>query len=185
MKNLKKGSNFRIYLFLGFVFCLSGETTAAQTDINSFFKASTDYSSVVIERVLSADTFVIEGGKHIQLIGLQAPPAPKRKHVKQNEYGIIIEEVTPESSIEERALKFVKDLLGGKTVRLEFDVEHKSENSQTFAYAFLPDETFVNQEIVRQGYADLRIRPPNLKHEDALRQAYLEARAEKRGIHAE
>ncbi len=41
---------------------------------------------------------------------------------------------------------------------------------------------FLNAEILRQGFANLSIRPPNMKFAKELREAYREARAEKRGL---
>ena len=174
-----------LLLWLTLAFTVPLELSFAQNDFYSFFKATYDYRSVLIQKVVSADTFILENDKRIKLIGLQAPEPPKRKDVKRDTHGIIIEESNPESSIEERAFQFAKGYLEGKKIRLEFDIESKNEGSKTLAYAFLPDGSFVNQEILRQGYADLKIIPPNLKHADILRQAYREARAEKRGIHAE
>lgn len=37
-------------------------------------------------------------------------------------------------------------------VRLEFDAERKDRFGRTLAYVYLPDATFLNAEIVKQGY---------------------------------
>ena len=64
-----------------------------------------------------------------------------------------------------------------------FDSEKNSEDYKTLAYVFLlEDDTFVNAEILRQGFAFLSIRPPNMKYAKELREAYKEARAEQRGL---
>jgi endonuclease YncB( thermonuclease family) len=49
----------------------------------------------------------------------------------------------------------------------------------------LDNELFVNAEILRQGFAFLQIRPPNTKYSKELREAYTEARLEKRGLQGE
>ena len=39
-----------------------------------------------------------------------------------------------------------------KVVRLEFDAERKDRFGRTLAYVYLPDGTFLNAAIVKQGY---------------------------------
>ncbi len=180
MPNVKKD---KVQIILWAVSLLWGPLVFA-ADINPLFRSSYDYSLVRVQKVISADTFILENDERVKLIGLQALEPPRRKEVQRDKYGFIIEENTPESSLQDRAFQFAKDYLEGKKIRLEFDVDRKSEDYATLAYAFMGD-TFINAEILRQGYADLRIKPPNLKYTDALRRAYREARQEKRGLHAE
>jgi len=69
---------------------------------------------------------------------------------------------------------------------LEFDVERKSGDYKTLAYVFLAkDNIFVNAEILRQGYAYLQIIPPNTRYVELFKEAYREARLERRGLQAE
>ena len=78
------------------------------------------------------------------------------------------------------------DLLDQKRVRLEFDDDKKDDELNTLAYVFLKDEnTFINAEILRQGYAQLQVRPPNTKYKQELRSAYKEAREQFRGVHGQ
>jgi len=137
-----------------------------------------------VAKVLSADTILLDNDEKIRLIGLKAPKAPKPVDVERDEYGIVIEKVSLTKTLEERTFEFAKDLLEGKDVRLEFDVDKKDREFHTCAYVFLvEDNTFVNAEILRQGYSNLSLTPPNLKYQDELRAAYQEARKEHRGIH--
>ncbi|OGX38153.1 MAG: hypothetical protein A3C36_06500 [Omnitrophica WOR_2 bacterium RIFCSPHIGHO2_02_FULL_52_10] len=174
--------------------CLAALThnpACAQSNFDILFKSETQYADVVIEEILTTDTIVLkermgEKGEVIKLIGLQAPDAPRKRKadIKRNELGMVIKgPVTPETPLEETAFEFVRNMLVGRHVRIEFDVEKKDEDFQTFAYVFRKDDgTFVNAEILRQGFAYLQIRPPNIKYADELRQAYKEAREEKRGL---
>ncbi len=52
------------------------------------------------------------------------------------------------------------------------------------AYVYLEDGTFVNAELVRQGYAQLLTIPPNVKHADLFVQLQKEAREAGRGLWA-
>jgi len=163
----------------------------SQSNIDFFFKNSAQYKDVVVKEIRSTNTFVLqekvgEKGEVIKLIGLSAPDAPKKKteDIKRDQFGFTIkEEVSPFTTIEESAMEYVKELVEGQHVRLEFDAEKNSEDFITLAYIFLlKDDTFVNAEILRQGFANLHIRPPNTKYASQLREAYKEARAEKRGL---
>jgi len=81
-----------------------------------------------------------------------------------------------------RAYEFTKKLVEGKRVSLEFDVERYDKYKRLLAYVYLKDGTFVNAEIVKQGYASLMTIPPNAKYSNLLLKLYQEARANKRGL---
>jgi len=185
-----------IYVSLILIFMIShffGGKSMAQTNFDLLFGAAKDYQDVVIKKVLSVDTFLLESKERIRLIGIRGPELPlkkKQEREQQGEMGFIMErgyqEVSPVDSIETIALDYTKQLLENKHVRLEFDVLRKSDDHRTLAYVYLnEDDTFVNAEILRQGYANLSIQPPNTKHAEKLREAYKEAREERRGLQGE
>lgn len=181
-------------IFIVFFFVFYSGSAFSQSDFDLFLKNSGQYQDVIIDRILSVDTLVLkealgEKGEVIRLIGLQAPTTPKSKTKKidRDEHGFTKKEpVSPMTPIEEKAFEFVQELLEGKHVRLEFDSDKKGEKYATLAYVFLNENgTFVNTEILRHGFAHLRIRPPNTKYAKELREAYKEARREKRGLQGE
>jgi micrococcal nuclease len=143
------------------------------------------YEDVIVQEVLKADTLVLQNERkeRVKLIGLRAPEAPKKKKMDERDTNAPPKPVDPFNSIEEQALEFAKELLEGRHVRLEFDVERNNEDHAAWAYVFLlKDNTFVNAEILRQGFARLSVHPPNTKYADGLRAAYKEAQTEKRGL---
>jgi len=167
---------------------------SSETNLDFFFKDTAQYQDVIVDEIRSTDTILLrenvgEKREILKLIGLRAPEAPKRKKVDldRDQYGFVNKkEVSPLTPIEEQAYDFVKELLEGQHVRIEFDSDKKAENHATYAYVFLLDDnTFVNTEILRQGFAHLQIRPPNTKYAKQLREAYKEARSEKRGLQGE
>ena len=90
----------------------------------------------------------------------------------------------PVEPIEKIALDFVRGLLEGKRVYMKFDASKISDDHKTLAYVYLmEDDTFVNETILKAGFAKLSIQPPNTKFSKTLRDAYREAREERRGIH--
>lgn len=162
-----------------------------ESNFDFFFKNDARYRDVIVDEVLSADTLRLRGeigdkGEVIKLIGLRAPKPPKKRTVdiERDDLGMAIKKpATPMTSIEEKAFEFVRELLEGQHVRLEFDAEKMGETGETLSYVFLAgNNLFVNAEIVRQGFAHLSIRPPNTKYDDELREAYKEARDEQRGL---
>jgi len=175
----------------------------AETNIDFFFKTDSQYQDVVVQKVINTHLIQLQGKtnvtvegleERIRLIGLRSPeiirePVEKTQHpeiIKRNDLGMTTERedtVNPVTPLNEKALEYTKELLEGKRVRLEFDSTKKDEKFQTLAYVFLlEDNTFVNAEIIRQGYANLQISPPNTKYAKELRAAYKEARQEKRGL---
>ena len=174
-------------------YCLSFHVCNAQeSNFNIAFNDPLKYSDVIVQEVESVDTIIIDNylqrGEKIKLIGLKAPEPPKKKTpVERDKYGFAIEgPIDPETSVEEQAFDFVKDILKGQHVRLEFDTSKTGSAHKTLAYVYLlKDNTFVNAKILEEGYADLQIEQPNTKYVDQLRRAYQKKKKEKRGIHSD
>ncbi len=74
----------------------------------------------------------------------------------------------------------------GKQVRLEYDAETATHDryGRTLAYVYLPDESLLNLEIIRQGYGHAYTRFPFSRMEE-FREAEREAREAQRGLWAE
>lgn len=180
LPTFKKAQSLIFFLFL-----LIPQSSSADLNDDNLFPNTTAYQKIKVGRVLSADTIELENGERIRLIGLKAPKPPKKEKVKKDEFGFVIEDVDPWTTLDEEAFIFARRLLEGQYVRLEFDTERRNERA-SLAYVFLiKDDLFANTEILRQGFADLQITPPNLKYADKLREAYREAKKEQRGLQAQ
>lgn len=83
-----------------------------------------------------------------------------------------------------KALKFNRDIVMGKTVRLEFDFQKKNKYGHLLSYVYC-GEIFVNGEIIRQGYGTISIVSPNTKYAEQLLKLENDARIAKRGIWTE
>ena len=182
---------FKKIIFITFTAVFLSGNAFSETNFDFYFKSAKDYQDVIVEEVRRADTIILKGkigekGEVIRLIGIRAPDAPSKKKVtaERDQYGFVQKDPAgPFTPIEEEAFEFVTELLKGKHVRLEFDANKKGEYHYTLAYVYLiNDDTFVNIEILRHGYAHLQIRPPNTKYAEKFREAYKEARLEKRGL---
>ena len=179
----------KFILVFYFLLILIPHRAAAESKNNPLFGSNfaKKYSNVKVEQVTSAGTFTLESGEKIRMIGLNPPDPPRRKgNLPTDEHGFPIEQKeNPQTPIEEQAYDFVKNLLEGQYVRLEFDAQPKTDDLRTLAYVFLKDGTLVNVEILRQGFSNLKLTPLNTKYSTQLREAYLEARREKRGLQSD
>ena len=81
------------------------------------------------------------------------------------------------------ATDFTRRLCQQRSVRLEYDFERQDRHGRTLAYVFLKDGTFVNAEIVRQGYGFAYTRFP-FRYLEEFRVYEQEARAARRGLWA-
>lgn len=123
---------------------------------------------------MDGDTFWIEDGSEkglkIRLIGVNTPETQHpRKPVEY--FGI-------------EASDYVKKKLEGKKVRLEFDVERNDYYGRTLAYVFLEDGTFLNADLVENGYANTMTIPPNVRHADLFLNLERKARENNTGLWA-
>jgi endonuclease YncB( thermonuclease family) len=74
-------------------------------------------------------------------------------------------------------------LLDGKMVLLEADITELDAYGRLLRYVYLAeDRSMVNEAILRAGYAQVAIFPPDMKYEDQLRRAQAEAEVERRGL---
>lgn len=124
--------------------------------------------SARVVRVVDGDTIevAIDGDTDdVRYIGVDTPETVKP--------GEPVQCFGPEASA------FNHRLVEGETVRLEFDRELRDAYGRLLAYVYAGD-TFVNAELVREGYARTLEIPPNTA--EAERLAALEQRAGDAGI---
>ncbi len=121
----------------------------------------------LVERVVDGDTIIVQGVGRVRLIGVDTP-----------------ETVDPRRPVEcfgKEASAFTKRLLEGQRARLEYDRDRTDRYGRTLAYVYLPNGTFANAEIVRQGYGHAYTRFP-FRYLDEFRQYEREARQGERGL---
>ena len=139
------------------------------------------YDAVLVERAVDGDTLKLSNGERVRLIGIDTPEVHESEKLYRDsrKSGQDVETI---QALGRRAFLFTKGLVEGKTVRLEFDVEKRDKYKRLLAYVYLPDGTFVNAEVIKQGYASLMTYPPNVKYVDTFQQLYREARENRRGL---
>lgn len=131
----------------------------------------TKYYPVV--RVIDGDTFrVADGtvkGMVVRLIGIDAPESRNSRNKVKHELGA-------------EATAYLQRLLSGKRIRLEYDIDKTDRYGRTLAYAYLEDGTFINAEIIRNGYATIMTIPPNIKYQELFLKLERRARNSNKGL---
>ncbi|HIE14928.1 TPA: hypothetical protein EYP70_06610, partial [Candidatus Bathyarchaeota archaeon] len=93
--------------------------------------------------VYDGDTFELQSGKKVRLLGINTPEIGE-----------------PGADI---AKDFLEKLVLGKEVRLEKDSVDHDEYGRLLKYVYVGN-LFVNAELVRKGYAEVRFYPPNIRY---------------------
>jgi micrococcal nuclease len=126
-----------------------------------------------VTKVVDGDTFWIDIGNNnplkIRLIGVDAPESRNTGNKVKAFYG-------KESS------QYLTTLIGGKDVHLEYDIDRFDQYGRTLAYVYLKNGTFVNAELLKNGYAMVMTIPPNVKYADTFTKMAKKARLYKRGL---
>ncbi len=134
-----------------------------------------------VMHVYDGDTVKLESGEHVRLIGIDAPEAHDNDKLTRDVNQRHIDRAT-QLAMGERSAKYAASLMRSNRVRLEFDVEERDRYGRLLAYVYLPDGTFVNEKIIREGYAYPLTVPPNVRHAREFKQWFNEAREQKRGL---
>jgi micrococcal nuclease len=115
-------------------------------------------SSAFAERVayvIDGDTVILDNRERVRLIGIDTPEISSKYH-RGEYYG-------------KEAKKYLKELIEGKEVTLEYGPEPRDKYGRRLAFLYLPDGTFVNEELVRLGYAETFRKYPFKYREDFMR----------------
>lgn len=128
-----------------------------------------------VSKVVDGDTIWVINEKgqteKIRFIGMNTPEPISTSYKGEEYYG-------------KEASDYVKKLLDGEKVRLEYDVQKYDRYGRTLAYVYLEDNTFLNAHLVEQGYATVMTIPPNVKFADEFVRLQAEAREKKLGLWA-
>ena len=124
----------------------------------------------LVTKVIDGDTIEVNIAGTIykvRYIGIDTPELDD----KRAEYCALAQEAT----------RYNRQLVEGKTVRLEKDVSETDKYGRLLRYVHV-DDIFVNAELVRQGLAWAKAYEPDTKYQNILAKAEAEARQDKIGI---
>ncbi len=124
---------------------------------------------IKVANVVDGDTIKLENGQVVRYIGIDTP-----------------ETVHPSKPVQcfgKEASAKNKELVNGKEVRLVKDVSETDKYGRLLRYVYVGD-TFVNDYLVRNGFANSSTYPPDVKYQEQFKKAEEEARTNKRGLWA-
>jgi len=133
-----------------------------------FFLLSTSHAEIYkVKRVIDGDTLLLINGERVRLIGVDTP---ETKHPQK-----------PVEYFGREAYLFTKEMVDGKEARFEFDRQKRDRYGRLLAYVYLLDGTFLNAEIIKQGYGFAYTRFP-FKYMEEFRRYEREARENRKGL---
>lgn len=130
-------------------------------------QTNTEIKFIKVIRVIDGDTIIIEGGKKLRYIGVNAPESKDPRRTIQ--------------CFGKEANERNKQLVEGKTVRIEKDVSETDKFGRLLRYVYI-DDSLINEQLVSEGYAFASSYPPDVKYQERLKAAELDARENKRGL---
>lgn len=129
------------------------------------------FELVLVTRVIDGDTIEVEfpsGKEKVRYIGIDTPELRDRRPTVK----LLAKEATAQN----------KKLVLGKKVELVKDISDRDRYHRLLRYVFLEDGTFVNLELVRQGFAQVATYPPDIKYQELFLAAQQEARRQNLGL---
>lgn len=131
------------------------------------FECEEGFECARVEKVVDGDTIVLDGGLRLRYIGIDTPES-----VKPN---------TPVECFAKESSKFNEKLVKGEFVKMQKDVNNTDRYGRLLRYVWV-DDVFVNEYLVREGYAKAVSYPPDVKYQDLFREAERDARENNRGL---
>lgn len=134
--------------------------------------------SFLVTKVIDGDTIEIKSDGlilKVRLIGIDTPETvdPRR----------------PVGCFGKKASAETKRLIEGKHVILTKDVSETDKYNRLLRYVFLPiregENLFINDYLIRQGFAKILTYPPDIKYDSRFLQAQKEAKDNLRGLWGE
>jgi len=126
-----------------------------------------------VTKIVDGDTFWVDNGTEkglkIRFIGIDAPESRRMFNREIGYYG-------------KEAKLYLTELLSNKKVKLVADIDPLDQYGRTLSYVYLEDGTFVNAELIKNGFAVLMTVPPNVEFADYFAKLQKQARHNKRGL---
>jgi endonuclease YncB( thermonuclease family) len=123
---------------------------------------------LTVKHVIDGDTVIAATGEKVRYVGIDTAE--------------LASEERPAQFFAEEAKKANKEMVEGKTIRLELDVEKTDKHGRLLAYIFLKDGTFVNAKLIEKGYARAYFIPPNIKYYSQFKKLEKEAMKDRKGL---
>ena len=124
----------------------------------------------LVVRIVDGDTIHVRVGHRLERVRYIGVNTPEIHH--------------PTKGVEpggREASRVNRELVNGRHVRLELDVQERDRYGRLLAYVWVGD-VMVNEELVRRGYAQVMTVPPNVRYQNLFITREREARQGGRGL---
>lgn len=134
--------------------------------------AGVEGERVLVTEVVDGDTIKVTGDRTVRFVGIDTPETvdPRR----------------PVGCFGKEASSETKNLLTGKMVILQKDISEKDKYNRLLRLIYLPlddgQTLFVNDYLVRMGFAKNYRYPPDIKYDAQFKQAESDAKQNLRGL---
>lgn len=162
--------------------------------------------SFTVSGVIDGETLQLSKGEKVRLAGIDVPASSQNVKLRDDikETGKSAEALIAAGK---SAAKFLRKLVKNEKVVLEYDAKEKEKSGRRLAYVYfyldphlnmeIPAEwyvelspgtetrqlrVFLNATMVRAGYAQMKILPPNVKFRELFSTLQEEAKTQKRGL---
>ena len=130
-------------------------------------------ATMKVKKVIDGDTIELVNGKKVRYIGIDTP---ETKHPTKGVQCFGVE-----------AYRKNKELIEGKEVELEKDVSEADRYGRLLRYVYIASSSaqpriFVNEYLVKEGYATAATFPPDVKYAELFRQDQQQAREQQKGL---
>ena len=188
IKNMKLKLKFKHLIIIGIIFVALGilaslggsdkekdNSSKDQNQVQNQQQSSEENDEVkevkpdtyLVIRVIDGDTIEIEGGQKVRYIGINTPE--------------LANQGKPTQCFAMQAALANKNLVEGKKVKLVKDVSETDKYGRLLRYVYVGD-IFVNDYLVRQGFAQVMTYPPDVQFKDQFLEAQKEAKDNNRGL---
>lgn len=133
-------------------------------------KAPEKPTYIAINQVIDGDTAVLADGRTVRFLDINTPELAK--------------DPLPAEPLAEDARTFTHKLLKGKNVRLEMGRKKTDRYGRTLAHLYLPDGTWVNGEIIKNGFGHIYTFSDNTQKFSELAPLEEHARKTQKGLWA-
>ncbi len=134
------------------------------------------YADIAVADVYDGDTIKLANGERVRFIGIDTPESGENKKILRDAQrsGRDVREIIKMGHV---AAGYTKSLLEKRRVRLEFDIERRDKYGRLLAYVYRVDDgLFINEVIIKNGYAYPMTIPPNIRYAGEFRKAFRQAR---------
>jgi endonuclease YncB( thermonuclease family) len=125
---------------------------------------------IKVAQVIDGDTIVLVNGDHLRYIGMDTPEE--------------FDQRKPVQCFAKEAAQRNKQLVEGHTITFYKDVNETDKYGRWLGFVYLEDGTFVNEELVKEGYAFAYPYKPDISKSVVFQTAETNARQNKLGLWA-